>query len=922
MTDFSTPLMRQYSVIKARHPGTLLLFRLGDFYELFFEDAVVASRELQITLTSRNKEKGEPIPMCGVPYHAAEGYIAKLIRKGFRVAICDQMEDARLAKKLVKREVTRVVTPGTAIDSQVLEPRTNNYLAAAADRQGSIGLAFADLSTGDFRATEFAGPDARTRLADELARFAPSELLIASSGRLRPVAAALEVPKLASTPACTAAEGELGAGERQPPAPKGPGGSWASLSPDVPNFTETPLDDWVFSEDYGGRLLRDHFRVASLAGYGLEGHPLTVAAAGAILHYVRDTQRGSLAHLDSIRFFEQQDALILDPATLRNLELVEPLFAGGAGSRDSTLLAALDECVTPLGARQLKQWLLRPSIDRTEIEARWDVVGEFEGEAIGREELRKSLGRVQDLERLLSKVTLETANARDLLALKLSLAQLPLIRRQVAAFATARLRGLYERLDELADLHALLERSIHPEPPALLTEGNLIRPGYNAALDELRDVSQHSKQLMAGIEARERERTRIGSLKVRFNNVFGYYLEVSKPNLPLVPGDYERKQTLVNAERFTTPELKELEAKILTAEERGQTLELELFREIRRRVAAEATRVRRTAQALAELDVLACFAALAAERNYRRPEISENGELEILQGRHPVIERLATPGESAGFIPNDLYLNSDSDRILLITGPNMGGKSTYLRQAALISLMAQMGSFVPAERARLPTLDRIFTRIGASDNLARGRSTFMVEMTEAASILNTATPRSLVLLDEIGRGTATFDGLAIAWAVVEHLESHTRAKTLFATHYHELTELADLLPGVRNYHVSVKESGSNIVFLRKVEPGSADKSYGVEVARLAGLPPAVIERAREILARHEQSEHSLSERLAAEAPTEEGASGESRAGSPVQLTIFTALNAEIVRAIEGADLDQMKPIEALNLLAELKRQIR
>jgi DNA mismatch repair protein MutS len=547
------------------------------------------------------------------------------------------------------------------------------------------------------------------------------------------------------------------------------------------------------------------------------------------------------------------------------------------------------------------------------------------------------------LERLLSKVTLETANARDLVALKLSLAQLPAVRRQVAAFSAIRLRELHERLDELTDVHALLEQSIHPEPPALLTEGNLIRPGYNATLDELRDTSQHSKQLIAAMETRERERTRIGSLKVRFNSVFGYYLEVSKPNLALVPTDYERKQTLVNAERFTTPELKELEAKILTAEERGQTLELELFREIRRRVAAEATRIRRTAQALAELDVLACFATLAAERNYHRPEISTDGDLEIRQGRHPVIERLAAPGETGGFIANDLFLNANSDRILIITGPNMGGKSTYLRQAALISIMAQMGAFVPAESARLPILDRIFTRIGASDNLARGRSTFMVEMTEAASILNTATPKSLVLLDEIGRGTATFDGLAIAWAVVEHLESRTHAKTLFATHYHELTELADLLPGVRNYHVSVKESGTNIVFLRKVEPGSADKSYGVEVARLAGLPPAVIERAREILARHEQSEHTLSESLAAEAPegpevltapederltvgspnrSPRPSRGRSRERPPVQLTIFTPLNPEVVRAIEEADLDNMKPIEALNLLAELKKQIR
>ncbi|HUI43480.1 MAG TPA: DNA mismatch repair protein MutS [Terriglobia bacterium] len=922
MTEFSTPLMSQYSAIKARHPNALLLFRLGDFYELFFEDAVLAARELQITLTSRNKEKGEPIPMCGVPYHAAEGYIARLIRKGYRVAICDQMEDARVAKKLVKREVTRVVTPGTSIDSQVLEPRANNYLAAVAARHGAAGLAFADLSTGDFRATEFSGPDANLRLDEELARLAPSELLM-PAGKPESGLRSLTVPP------ADGARGRHVAPGAYPSASAADGFSrMQNLRAELPALTVTPLDDWVFSEDYGGRVLRDHFRVASLAGYGLEGRPLALAAAGAILHYVRDTQRGSLAHLDSLRFFEQQDALILDPSTLRNLELVEPIFPGAAGlapggsSRDSTLLWTLDECVTPLGARQLKNWMLRPSIERAEMEARWEAVGELLREAIAREELRKSLGRIQDLERLLSKVTLETANARDLLALKLSLAQLPRVRVQVSAFAAPRLVDLHDRLDELADVSELLEASIHPEPPALLTEGNLIRPGYHAALDELRGISQSSKQLIAAIEARERERTRIGSLKVRFNNVFGYYLEVSRPNLPLVPPDYERKQTLVNAERFTTPELKELEAKILSAEDRAQTLELELFREIRRRVAAEAPRIRRTAQALAEIDVLACFAALAAERNYRRPEISENGDLEILQGRHPVIERLVFPGESGGFIPNDLYLNTDSDRILIITGPNMGGKSTYLRQAALIAIMAQMGAFVPAERARLPILDRIFTRIGASDNLARGRSTFMVEMTEAASILNTATARSLVLLDEIGRGTATFDGLAIAWAVVEHLEARTRARTLFATHYHELTELAELLPGVRNYHVSVKESGANIIFLRKVEPGAADKSYGVEVARLAGLPPAVIERAREILARHEQSEHNLSERLAAEAPAGGARPASSRERPPVQLTIFTPLNAEVVRALEEADLDNMKPIEALNLLAELKKQIQ
>jgi DNA mismatch repair protein MutS len=871
MEEFSTPLMRQYSAIKERHPNALLLFRLGDFYELFFEDAVVASKELQITLTSRNKEKGVPVPMCGVPYHAAEGYIAKLIRRGFRVAICDQMEDPRVAKKLVKREVTRVVTPGTAIDSQVLEPRANNYLAAIVWRNGAAGLGLLDLSTGDFRTTEFLGGESAVRLQDELDRMQPSELLLVSG---------------ASSPL----NGRTGFGS---------------------TVTETPLDEWVFSEEYGARLLRDHFCVATLAGYGLEGHPLAVAAAGAILHYVRETQRGSLTHLDSIRFYQQQDSLLLDPATLRNLELLDPAFGE---SRASTLLGVLDDCATSLGARKLKAWMLRPSLDRAELEARLDAVQELVKNTIAREELRRVLATVQDLERLLSKVTLETANARDMLALKQSLRPLPILRTYLNHFQATRLGELQARLDELADVHELLERSIHPEPPVTLNEGGLLRPGYHAEIDELRDLGQNSKRLLAQIELRERERSGIASLKVRFNSVFGYYIEISKANLHLAPADYERKQTLVNAERFSTPELKELEAKILDAEERSHTLERDLFVGIRRQVGNEAARLRQTAAVLAEVDVLACFAHLAADRSYHRPEFCDDGEMLIQQGRHPVIERIVEEGQSGKFIPNDLYMNGSADLLLIVTGPNMGGKSTYLRQAAQIALMAQMGSFVSAERAKLPIFDRIFTRVGASDNLARGRSTFMVEMTEAAVILNTATPRSLVLLDEVGRGTATFDGLALAWAVVEYLLTHARAKTLFATHYHELTELADLLPGVKNYHVSVKESGSNIIFLRKVEPGSADKSYGIEVARLAGLPNTVIERAREILTRHEQSEHTLSERLASRQQASEA--------GPVQLTIFTPLNVEVVKAIESADLDNLKPLDALNLLAELKKQIQ
>ncbi|HET9176958.1 MAG TPA: DNA mismatch repair protein MutS [Terriglobia bacterium] len=867
MSEFSTPLMRQYNGIKEHYPNALLLFRLGDFYELFFEDAIVAARELQITLTSRNKEKGVAVPMCGVPYHAAEGYISKLIRRGYRVAICDQVEDPRKAKKLVKREVTQVVTPGTVTGSQVLEPRDHNYLAAVAESNDAIGLAFADLSTGDFRVTEIAGEGRQERLIEELVRMRPRELLLAPTASVH-------------------------------------------FSPESdPPITETRLEEWVFGGEYGERLLKDHFGVVSLAGYGMESHSLAAGAAGAIFHYIRDTQRGSLCHFDTLRFYQENDSLVLDSATLRNLELIEPLTGG---PRHATLLAALDRCVTSLGARKLKIWLLRPSTDAAEIEARLDAVEELSTTTIAREEVRRVLNGIQDLERILGRVSLESANARDLLALKASIEQLPLVRTYLESFNARRYRELHERMDELRDVHDLLDRAIHPEPPALLTEGNLIRPGYHAELDSLREISRNSKQLIAGIETRERQRTGINSLKVRFNSVFGYYIEVTRANLHIVPSDYQRKQTLVNAERFSTPELKELEAKILDAEERSQTLERELFVEIRRTVGAGARRIRQTAQALAELDVLACFAHLAAERNYRRPEFSDNGEMAIFQGRHPVIEHIMTREEAGHFIPNDLYLNPMSDILIIVTGPNMGGKSTYLRQTALIALMMQMGSFVPAERAKLPIFDRIFTRIGASDNLARGRSTFMVEMTETATILNTATPRSLVLLDEIGRGTATFDGLAIAWAVVEHLLMHTRARTLFATHYHELTELEDLLPGVRNYHVSVKESGSNVIFLRKVEPGSADKSYGIEVARLAGLPAHVVERAREVLKRHEQSEHAVSGKL-----TE-------RKHEPkdVQLMIFTPLNSEVVQAIEQVDLDNLKPLEALNLLAELKKQIQ
>jgi DNA mismatch repair protein MutS len=666
----------------------------------------------------------------------------------------------------------------------------------------------------------------------------------------------------------------------------------------------------VFAPDYAIPLVENHFGVLSLEGFGLTGRSAAASAAGAILHYVRTTQRGSLDHIDRIGYYERQNCLVLDAVTVRNLELIEPLFSGAGDS--ITLFRCLDCTATPMGKRLLRSWILRPSIELSEIEQRLSAVEGMAADLIRREELRRALEGMLDMERLLSRVTLESANPRDLLALAVSFGKLPAIRAAVAAFPVERLQTLHGQCDELADLHSRIVTSLEDEPPLTLSDGGVIRTGVDAALDELRNLSRNSKQYIAQIEQRERQRTGIASLKVKFNSVFGYYLEISKSNLHHAPADYERKQTLVNAERFTTPELKEYEAKVLDAQEKMVEIERRLFAELRVAIAAEARRIRQTALAVAEIDVLASFATLAANRNYCRPQFVEGGDLEIVAGRHPVIEQQDLSGVSDRFVPNDLYLNGTTHAVLVITGPNMGGKSTYLRQAALIGLMAQMGSFVPARSARLGLVDRIFTRIGASDNLARGRSTFMVEMTETAAILNTATERSLILLDEVGRGTSTYDGLAIAWAAIEYIHANTRAKTLFATHYHELTELADRLSGVKNYHVSVKESRGGIVFLRKVEEGSADKSYGIEVAKLAGLPNDVIVRAREVLAEHESAERNAVKHLANDGETEPG---------PMQLTIFTPLSQKVVDRLKETDLDRISPLEALNLLHELKKQV-
>jgi DNA mismatch repair protein MutS len=888
MIEATTPLMQQYQGIKSRYPHALLLFRLGDFYELFYEDAIIAARELQITLTSRNREKGQPIPMCGVPYHAADGYIARLIRAGFKIAICDQMELPGPGKKIVRREVVRVITPGTATDGAVLEARENNFLAAVAkDAAGTLGMAYVDLSTGEFQATEFSGAGAAEALRDELQLLRPRETLLPRQQQL------FETAKTSLL--------------------DGTGG------------VESRLDEWIFQHDYAERILREQFGVAELTGFGLDGHPQSLAAAGAIIHYLRENAaRGddahsveALRHLDGVRYYEQQNALVLDPVSVRNLELINPIFTEESGRvGPTTLIAALDVTVTGMGARLLRSWMMRPLIDPAVIEARLTAVAQLVQQTMVRGEIRKELKGILDLERITSRITLGLATPRELVALRKSVARLPLLKNFLTpppAGGSELLRRIFVEIDELSDVRERLERGISDEPPALATTPGMIRSGFDGELDELRNLSQHSKEIIAAMEERERKRTGIASLKIRFNSIFGYYIEISKVNLHLAPADYERKQTLVNAERFTSAELKEYERKILAADERIAEIENRLFVELRSGVAAHAARLRVTASAIAQLDVLTSFAKLAAERGYCRPEFNATGELLIVDGRHPVIEELLRQrGER--FVPNDLYLESQRQQLLLITGPNMGGKSTYLRQAALIVLMAQMGCFVPARQAKLPVTDRIFTRIGASDNLARGRSTFLVEMSEVAAILHHATPSSLVLLDEVGRGTSTFDGLSIAWAVVEHLQQHTGARTLFATHYHELTELADLLSAVKNVHVSVKETPNEIVFLRRVEPGSADKSYGIEVARLAGLPRSVIARAREVLLKHEQNEHELSETLSPGANGNGNHSGD-------QAVLFTALDRAVIDKLRGADLDQLKPLDALNLLAELKKQI-
>ena len=876
-----TPFMRQWSAAKRENPDALLFFRMGDFYELFYDDAVVASRELQLTLTARDRER--QVPMCGVPYHSVESYLTRLLRRGFRIAICEQMEDPKLTKKIVRREVTRVLSPGTALDT-ALGQEQNNFLAAYFEsgeshpgdknknvaRVGQPGkplicaIALLDISTGEFRTAEFSGTNARAQAIDAILMAGASEVLLPAGA--------------------------------EPPA-----GLQRVAA-------RTRVEDWVWTRDFAVPLVERQLKVRSLDGFGLVGHEAAAIAAGAVLHYVRTTQKNDALHIDSLRFQEHSTALELDQVTVRNLELVEPLFQGQDDR--ATLFHTLDACSTPMGKRLLRATILRPLVDAQLIDARYEAVGEAAADLLRREELRRAFDGVMDLERLLARLSLDSAGPRDVRALGASMARLPGLRAAIETMQAPLWREVAERLDTLEDVTAHIAATLVADPPLTLADGGAIAADVDAELDDLRGVSRTGRQSIAAIEERERQRTGISSLKVRYNSVFGYYIEITKANLSLAPADYERKQTLVNAERFTTPELKEYEVKILTAHDRSIEIEKRIFAELRRFVLDAASRIRRSSAAVAEADLLACFAHLAAGRRYARPRLADEPVLEAVAARHPVIEQWMEETREGRFIANDIFLSAGEDgpSLLLITGPNMGGKSTYLRTAAMLVLMAQMGCFVPADSLRLGLADRIYTRIGASDNVARGRSTFMVEMTETATILNTASRRSLILLDEMGRGTATFDGLSLAWATVEYLHAETGARTLFATHYHELTMLAEKLPRVRNLRVGVKEAASGIVFLHTIEPGPASKSYGIEVARLAGLPPAVIERARRILRQHEKQE-----RQSVQVETQP---------EPLQLTIFTPLSQRIVDRIEAVDVNTLTPLQALNLLEELQQELK
>lgn len=854
--------MEQYFRIKESYKDCILLYRMGDFYEMFGEDALVGSKELEITLTSREKGKKDRIPLCGVPWHALDSYLPKLVSKGYKVAICEQMEDPRFAKGLVDRDVVRIITPGTVLESTVLDSRTNSFLMSVVESGGAFGLAFVDISTGEFVVTQVEGEDAESQALAEFAQRSPKEVL----------------------------------------HQVGSGGSRLLQEFAQSGAALTPLEDMAFIKEGAESLLKKHFKLQSLEGLGFADKPLAITSAGSVLRYLESTQKRSLDFLTHPRFFSISKKLVLDQTTLRNLEVFKNVRDGGI---ENTLLSVLDRTLTPMGARLLKKWMMEPLMDVHMINSRLNAVEELVSNTVARGDIATALERTRDLERIVGKVIYGSANARDLIAIKDCLENVPDLREALRALRSDLFEDLLSGLRDMEPVVRLIAKSIVDDPPILLKEGGLIRDGFDPVLDELRSTSKEGQEWIAGLEESERRRTGIGKLKVGFNNVFGYYIEVSKSFLKAVPPDYERKQTLTSGERFVTPELREREKAILTAQERSCALEYEAFMRVRDEVAKNGETIRETARVMAGADVLHSLAEIAVHNRYARPDVNESDVIFIKDGRHPIVERVLR----GSFVPNDSTLDTKLNRLLILTGPNMAGKSTYLRQIADIVILAQMGSFVPAAEARIGLVDRVFTRVGAFDDLSRGQSTFMVEMTELANILNGATKKSLILLDEVGRGTSTFDGLAIAWAVSEYLYDHSKvgAKSLFATHYHQLTELAGSLEGVKNYAMAVKEQGSEVIFLRKVVPGKANKSYGIQVAKLAGVPEDVILRAEQVLIRIEE-ENVL-----------EVKSGKKSQRQALLLT--PDKESTIEEELRKVDVSNMTPMEAYLVLIELKKKL-
>lgn len=880
MSNELTPMMKQYMQTKEEYKDCILFYRLGDFYEMFFDDALTASKELEITLTGKNCGLEERAPMCGIPYHAVDSYLNRLVSKGYKVAICEQVEDPKTAKGIVKREVIRVVTPGTNLDTQGLDETKNNYIMCIVYMADRYGLSVADVTTGEYLVTEL---DSQTKLMDELYKFMPSEIVCNEAFYM----SGLDLDDL---------KNRL-------------------------HMAIYSLEAWYFDDALCRETLQEHFKVASLEGIGLSDYECGMIASGALLKYLEETQKNSLSHMSRLTRYATGNYMVLDSATRRNLELVETLREK---QKRGSLLWVLDKTKTAMGARTLRKYVEQPLIDKESIVKRLDAVAELKDNAICREEIREYLNPVYDLERLVGKITYQSANPRDLIAFQSSLSMLPSVKCILKDMESDLLKEIYEELDPLEELCDLVGRAIQEEPPLAMKEGGIIKDGYNEEVDRLRKAKSEGKNWLADLETKEREKTGIKNLRIRYNKVFGYYLEVTNSFKDLVPDYYTRKQTLANAERYIIPELKELEDTILGAEDKLCALEYELYCEVRNTIAAELTRIQRTAKAVAKLDVIASLALVAERNNYVRPKINEKGVIDIRDGRHPVVEKMI-PNDM--FIANDTYLDDKKQRISIITGPNMAGKSTYMRQAALIVLMAQLGSFVPASSANIGLVDRIFTRVGASDDLASGQSTFMVEMNEVANILRNATSKSLLILDEIGRGTSTFDGLSIAWAVVEYISNSKLlgAKTLFATHYHELTELEGKISNVNNYCIAVKEKGDDIVFLRKIVKGGADKSYGIQVAKLAGVPDPVINRAKEIVEELVTADITAKVKNIAVQGSETKKKTQKKLDE-VDLTQFslfdTVKDDDVLNELKELDISHMTPMDAMNKLYQLQNKLR